>query len=96
MAQVAREEGHLVGAAEQDAIRARDQVHGRGDLVAVYLPRGLGHVRVVGGERRLELGLVDREERGAGELGAVAVLARAPVLVTRGGLELGEALESKA
>ena len=93
--QVAREEGHLVGAAEHDAIRVGDQVDGGGDLVAVHLAGGLGEVGVVGGDGRLELGLVDRKQRRAGQLGGGAVLTRAPVLVTRGGLQLREALEAE-
>ena len=52
---------------------------------------------MVGGERRLELGLVDREERRRRDLGAgAAALAGAPVLVARGRLKLGEALEPSA
>ena len=71
VAQVAREEGHLVGAAEDDPLGARDRLDRRGDLVAVELARGLLDVRVVGRERGLELGLVDREERrGRRALGA--------------------------
>jgi hypothetical protein len=51
---------------------------------------------VVGAERGLELGLVDREERLGGQvLGRRAVLARAPVLVARGRLKLREALEAE-
>ena len=66
------------------------------DLVAVELLRGLLHVRVVGRERGLELGLVDREERRVGQVdGALLAVARAPVLVARGRLKLGEALEAE-
>src|SRR5215213_4325231 len=96
VAQVAREERHLVRAAEHDALRARDQVHGRGDLVAIDLAGGLGHVRVIGAERRLELGLVNREERLRRQVRyGRAVLTRAPVLVARRRLKLREALEAE-
>ena len=84
MAQVAGEEGHLVRAAQHDALRARDQVDGGGHLVAVDLAGGLGHVRVVGGEGGLELGLVDREERLGGEVGwSAAPFSRARLYSSR-------------
>ena len=55
----------------------------------------LDEVGVVGGERRLELGLVDREQRRGVQVGAGgAVVAGAAVLVAGGGLELREAVES--
>jgi hypothetical protein len=96
MAQVAGEEGHLVGAAQHDAVGARDLVHSGGDLVPVHAPGGLLHVGVVGRQSRLELGLVDREQRLGCEFGgAVAALAAAAVLVARGGLELREAVEAE-
>ena len=97
VAQVAREERHLVGAAEHDALRAGDQVHRGGHLVAIDLARGLGHVGVVRGQGGLELGLVDREERLGGEVGrGGAVLTRAPVFVARGGPGSGKPSNPRA
>src|SRR4051812_32687185 len=96
--QVGREERHLVGPAEEDLLGVRDALDGRGHLVAVDLAGGLDHVHVIGRERRLELGLVDREERlrGGGLGGGGATRrSRAPVLLPRGRLQLGEALEAE-
>jgi len=95
--QVAGEEGHLVGAAQKGVLGARDPLHGGGHLVTVELARGLRHVHVVGRERRLELGLVDREERLGLEriAGGGTAVTGAAILLARRGLKLGESLEAE-
>ena len=75
VAQVGGEERHLVGAGDQDALRAGDRVDRGLDLGARRLARGLLDVDVVGGDRGLELALVQREQRRrAGRRRAVAGL----------------------
>ena len=95
VAQVAGEERHLVGAGDQHLLGGDDRVDRRLDVGAEQLVRRVLDVDVVGGQRRLELGVVEREQRrrrgerlgGAGRTAAV--------LVASGLLELGEALESE-
>ena len=97
VAQVAGEERHLVGAGDQHLLGRDDRVDRRLDVGARQLVRGVLDVDVVGGERRLELGVVEREQRRRGGRG---VRRRRPagaaaVLVAGGLLELGEALEAE-
>ena len=96
VAQVAGEERHLVGAGDQHLVGGHDRVDRGLDVGARELVRGVLDVDVVGGQRRLELGVVEREQRrraaasvsvGAGRAAAVLVAGRL--------LELGEALEAE-
>src|SRR3954470_11607042 len=63
MAQVGGEEGHLVGPDDQHARRGGDRVDRGLDVGARDLARRLLDVDVVGGQRGLELALVEREQR---------------------------------
>ena len=95
VAQVAGEERHLVGAGDQHLLGGDDRVDRRLDVRARELVRGVLDVDVVGGERRLELGVVQREQRCGGGNSVVGAVAAAAVLVARGLLQLGEALEAE-
>jgi hypothetical protein len=93
VAEVGGEERHLVGARDQHAVAGRDQLDRRLDLGARDAPRGVLDVHVVGGDRRLERVHVEREQR-SGLLESPRRLAVAvAVLLARGLLQLGEALE---
>src|SRR5919112_6166544 len=100
VAQVAREERHLVGAGDQHPAGLADGVDRRLDVAAADTPRRLLDVDVVGGDGGLELALVEREQRRGGGR-RVAVRRRQPggdaaaVLLPRGALQLGEALEAE-
>ncbi len=59
MAHVAGKERHLVGAGDQHLLGFDDRVDGALDGVARKLARGLLDVHMVGGERRLELSVVE-------------------------------------
>src|SRR4051812_19850423 len=97
--QVGGEEGHLIRAADQDAVGGGDRVDRRLHVGARHPAGRLLHVLVVGGDGRLELVLVQREQRlgrgpGAGRAdGPGGHLAA--VLLARGVLQLGEALEAQ-
>src|SRR3954452_870155 len=100
VAQVAGEERHLVGAGDEHAPRLADRVDRGFDVAPADAACGLLHVDVVGGDRGLELALVEREQRRRVRR-AVSVprlLAgrhAAAELLARGGLKLGEALEAE-
>ncbi len=64
VSQIAREERHLVGARDEHLLGRDDRLDQRFDGAARNLPRGLLDVQVVGGQRGLELVLVEREQRG--------------------------------
>ncbi len=66
VAQVAGEEGHLVGARDQHFLGADDRLDQRVHRAARDLAGGVLDVQVVGRERRLELVLVEREQRRRG------------------------------
>src|SRR3954454_2644117 len=98
VAQVRREERHLVGADDQHARRGGEGVDRGLDVGARHLARRLLDVDVIGGQRGLELALVEREQRlGGGRADPAPPTRRvhAPVLVARGALQLGEALEAE-
>ncbi len=99
VAQVAGEEGHLVGARDEHLVGADDRLDQRLDRAAGDLAGGLLHVQVIGRQRRLELVLVEREQR-RGCACAPAILGAAlgvdpAVFLARGRLQLGEALEAE-
>ena len=66
VAQVAGEERHLVGAGDQHLLGRDDRVDRGLDVGARELVRGVLDVDVVGGQRGLELGVVEREQRRRG------------------------------
>ena len=92
VAQVAGEEGHLVDPDDHHPVGAGERRDAGLDLLAGEVADGLLDVRVVGGQRGLELGVVEVEQR-AGAAAAVA-LAMA-VLLDRRLLKLGIALEAE-
>src|SRR4249919_3830517 len=94
VAQVAGEESHLVDADDDHALRLGQRGDGAVDLLAGQLARGFLEVGVVGAERALELGVVEGEER-AGAGAAAGGGASRPVLLDRGLLQLGVALEAE-
>ena len=97
MAQVAGEERHLVHADDHHPMGGREGRDGGLDLLAGQVARGLLDVGVVGGQRGLELGVVEVEERAVGALALAlgAVGGRGPVLLDRRLLKLRVALEAE-
>src|SRR4051812_9396618 len=100
VAQVAREDRHLVGARDQDPPCLADGVDGRLDVAAADAPRGLLDVDVVGGDGGLEVALVEREQRRRGAVAVSVLLLQsgrdaAAELLARRRLQLGEALEAE-
>ena len=96
MPQVAGEEGHLVGTDDEDARGLRDQVDGGLHVPSGDLAGGLLDVEVVGNDRRLELVLVEGEERlGGGAASLFPAGDATAVLLAGRGLELRESLEAE-
>ncbi len=91
--QVAREEGELVHADDHHAVGARERLDARLDLLGGEVADRVLEVAVVGGQRRLELGVVEVEERAL--LGRAVLRRAGAVLLDRGLLKLGIALEAE-
>jgi hypothetical protein len=91
VAQVAGEEGELVHADDHHPVRAGEGGHTRLDLLVGECAHRLLDVRVVGGQRGLELGVVEVKQ-GSGLLLAGRA---ASVLLDCGLLQLGIALEAE-
>jgi hypothetical protein len=80
---------------DEDAAGVGDRVDRGVDVRARHPPGGVLHVDVVGGDGRLDVALVQREERRRpGAVTPAPALGHAPaVLVAGRALQLGEALE---
>src|SRR6266516_2192425 len=87
--QVAGEEGHLVDANDHHPVRRAQGGHARLDLLAGEVASRVLDVSVVGGQRRLELGVVEVEQLA----GAVLLRRSVAVLLDRRLLKLGITLE---
>jgi hypothetical protein len=96
VAEVTCEKGHLVGSGDQDPVCASDRFDRPLDVRPRDLPRRLLDVDVVGRQSRLEVRLVEREERRRRlAVPTRALRVRPPVFLTRGVLELGEPVEAE-
>ena len=94
VAQVAGEEGELVHADDHHPVRRAERGDAGLDLLAGEVADRLLDVRVIGGQRGLELGVVEVEQRAPCEV-PVSAGAAAAVLLDRRLLKLGIALEAE-